>query len=404
MAKKSKKVTAVASQVDAIQRDFSVADPAFAAWLNEQGLNWYGGTDKGALALSAVYRACSIVAGTIATMPLKTYEKTDEGRIEVPSWISSKPAGPYDMSAFSWKEQIVLHLMMRGESFLVHVYNGAGAVIGALPVHPQAVSDVEWIGADKKFTIQLDTGDTQELTSDDMTHIVGLSLDGLRGASQIELFRNGISTATAMDKAANNQMSRGGGMLSGLVTPDSDIEEEDAKIIKAGLDKKMADSTGGWAVVNRALKFSPLQMTNEDAQFLQGRNFSVEDICRMFGGVPIHLMSVSGAVSNFGTGIAEQNAGLAKFSLMAFTSRIEEPLSDLLPEGQWAEFSYHGLLQGTPKQEIELLIQQVGAGLLTKDEARAILNLPPLPEGASTETPPTNTPPIEQPPAAQGGE
>lgn len=368
---------------DTAQKRYSIGDPAFAAWLEDQGISVFDGTDQRALALSAVYRCVSIIAGTIAGLPLKTYRDGINGvRREISSFLTDNPAGPYDISPFSWKELVIGHIAMRGEAFLIHVLNRGGAIIGLLPVHPNAVTDVRWVGADKVFTVQLDNGQSRKFDSNELTQVMGLTLDGLRGVSPLHAYRQGIATALAADNLANGSFVNGLG-IRGIVTPELDVTEEDAAIIKAGLDAKAADNPGGWAVVNRKLHFSPLAMTNEDAQLIQQRNFQVEDIFRMWG-LPISLASMSGAVSNWGTGVQESFLGLQKFTLGAYTSRLEEALSPLLPDPQFVEFDYHGLLQGTPTQEIELLIKQVDAGLLSADEARAVLNLPPLPPSSFT--------------------
>jgi hypothetical protein len=72
---------------------------------------------------------------------------------------------------------------------------------------------------------------------------------------------------------------------------------------------------------------------------------------------------------------------------MAYTSRFESAAEDVLPPGEFVEFDYKGMLQGTPAAEITLLIEQVQGGILTPDEARAILNMRPMPksEGKNAE-------------------
>jgi HK97 family phage portal protein len=177
------------------------------------------------------------------------------------------------------------------------------------------------------------------------------------------------------------------------VTTEEDVDEGEAKTIKASLDAKMmgAENAGGIAFVNRSLKFSPWKMTNVDAQFVESQGLNVQHVAQMYG-LPTNLLSVAGAVSNWGTGVAEANLALQKYVLMAYTSRIESALRAVLPPGWFAEFDYKGLLQGSPKDEIELLIAQVAGGLLTRDEARAVLNLEPLPEPAPAPAVPNEVP------------
>jgi phage portal protein BeeE len=89
--------------------------------------------------------------------------------------------------------------------------------------------------------------------------------------------------------------------------------------------------------------------------------------------------------TSWGTGVAEQNRGLGRFTLLGWTMRFEQRLSRLLG-GQsrtprFAEFDFAGLERPTPEEEIRLLIEQVTAGLLTVNEARRIRNLPPIDGG-----------------------
>jgi HK97 family phage portal protein len=230
-----------------------------------------------------------------------------------------------------------------------------------------------------------------------MTQIMGLTTDGLRGISPLSVMRNAIGTGIAGEQAAAR--SFGSGLLiSGIVTPEEDITEADAQIIKAGLQAKMGgvQNAGDIAVVNRKLNFSPWSMTNEDAQFVQSREFQVIEFARMFG-IPPHLLGAAEKQTSWGTGVAEQNVGLARYTLMPWTSRVEESLTSLLPRGTFAEFDYSGLLQGSPKEEIELLIKQKEAGILTVDEVRHIRNLPPLTAAQKAETAPPPPAPAEPP-------
>jgi HK97 family phage portal protein len=173
-----------------------------------------------------------------------------------------------------------------------------------------------------------------------------------------------------------------GALISGLVSTEEDVDEDEAKDIKKGLDRKV----GGWenagevAFVNRKLRFTPWTMSAQDAQFLQSRQFQIEEIAR-WTGVPPHLLMQTEKQTSWGTGVAEQNRGLGRFTLLGWTMRFEQRLSRLLARPRFAEFDFAGLERPTPEDEIKLLIEQVKAGLLTVNEARKIRNLPPIDGG-----------------------
>lgn len=370
----------------------SISDPVLAGFF---GLTpSFAGVQVGegsVLGIPAMYRAVSLVAGTIAGLPLRTLRDTADGqRQRVTSWLDD-PTGGQGQTAFEWKETIVAHLMLHGVTYLAHLFNQGGAVIGAVPIHPLAVSedpperDGRLIDS-PTWRVTLADGSQRTFTPATMTKILGLSLDGVHGLSVISAGRNSLGTTIAGDRAAAKMFSNGA-LMAGLVTPEEDVDEDEAKIIKRDLDKKMSgwENAGELAFVNRKLKFTPWTMSAEDAQFLQSRQFQIEEISR-WTGVPPHLLMQTEKQTSWGTGVSEQNRGLARFTLAGWTGRIEQRLTRLLSGPRFAEFDFAGLERPTPEQEIDLLIKQVQAGLMTPNEARRIRNMPPIEGGDELRT------------------
>lgn len=394
MGKKKSRDSKASVFADPTPETLSVSNPALAEFF---GLSWLSGiavTEQQALGLTAIYRAVSLISGTIAALPLRVFEGSGSNRRQVEDhWLTANPAGPYDLSAFSWTETLMLHLLLHGEGYLKSINNNGGEVVGAWPMHPSAINDVRWDGPDKRFRVSMADGSAETLYTGSLTQVLALSTDGLRGVSPISLFSQSMQTMRSAERAANRSLTSGA-LMGGLVTTEEDVDETEAKAIKVALNAKMmgAEHAGDVAFINRALKFTPWSMSMVDQEFVAQRNFGVEEAARIYG-LPLNLLSVGNVTSNWGTGVAEANLGLQKYVLQPWTSRIESALKALLPPGYFAEFDYAGLLQGTPKDEIELLLAQVAAGLLTKDEARAIRNLPPLPEEPAPEPVPSPAPP-----------
>lgn len=378
-----------------LRASWSVSDPKLLE-LFSLGTPNYAGVQVGeysALGLSAVHRAVSLISSTVASLPLKTLREVDGVRTRVPSLLDN-PGGPNGPTRFEWVETVMLHLLLHGNAFLLHVRNGAGTLAALEPIHPLCVN-VAWETTSsgsrtgrKVFEVTLDDGTRRTLTEAQMTHIPAMSLDGLRGVSPIWIARNSLGTAIAGDNAAAKLFANGA-LYSGLVSSDDDISEEEAVTIKTSLNK----DAGGWQnanellVVNRKLKFTPWTMSMEDAQFLQSRQFQIEEIARWFG-VPPHLLMQTEKQTSWGTGVAEQNRGLARYTLTSYTSRIEQRLSRLLPAPRFVEFDFAGLLKPAPEQEIPLLISQVQAGLMTVNEARRMRGMDPIDGGDQLSTAP----------------
>jgi HK97 family phage portal protein len=377
---------------------YSIGDPALAEFLGLQGSTLAGVTvnESAAVGLTAVYRAVSIISGTIAGLPLRSLRTSGDGaRERVETWLDN-PAGPgSDLTQFEWVETVMVHLLLHGNAYLLRVYNGAGAVVGLSPVPPSAVTvkpiqTAEELsnyggpdGAFRKwFTVSLADGSQRDLTQAELEHIPALSTDGLRGLSPIEAHRQALGTAIAGDRAAA-RLFGSGLLLGGLVSGDDDLAQSDAEEAVAALKAKLAgsDHAGDIAFINARLKFTPWTIPPVDAQFIESRVHQIEEVARIYG-VPPHLLGQTEKQTSWGTGVAEQNRGLARYTLMSWTTRLEQRLSRLLSRPTTAEFDYSGLLQPAPEVEIPLLLQQVDGGLLSLDEARRVRNMPPAPPAA----------------------
>lgn len=380
------------AEIRAEEYPLRLDDGTFAEWMG------WGPTTAGvsvsqqsSLGLASVYRAVSLISGTIATLPLKSYRDLPDGtRTRVASFLD-QPGGPDGLTQFEWTELVLVHLLLWGNAFLLHQIGGAGQLLGLIPVHPSAVEVKPVDSKDeqakfgpwtKYFTLTMNDGSKQDLTPLELTHVPAMSTDGLKGMSPIEVNRQAIGTGLAGDRAAA-KMFANGGFMAGIVTSEDDVDAEEAKAIKAGLDAKIAgpNNAGQLAFVNRNLKFTPWTMPATDAQFIESRIHQVEEVSRIFG-IPPHLLGQTEKQTSWGSGVTEQNRGLSRYTLMPWTSRIEQRLSRLLVNKQLCEYDYAGLLQGSAQEELQMLIDQVAAGLITVDEARRVRNLEPLPASA----------------------
>jgi HK97 family phage portal protein len=377
---------------------YSIGDPALAEFFGMAGGTNLAGVsvnETTSLGLTAVYRAVSIVAGTIAGLPLRSFRTDNETgeRQRVSTFLDnpSGPGGPY--TQFEWLELVMVHLLLHGNAFLAHTYNGAGAIVGLMPILPSAVTikpiqTAEELsryggpdGAYRKwFEVALADGSSRDLTCAELTHIPALGTDGIRGLSPIEAHRQALGTGIAGDRAAA-RLFGSGLLLGGLVSGDEGLTKDDAEDAVAALKAKMSgsDHAGEILFLNAQLKFTPWTIPPVDAQFIESRVHQIVEVCRIFG-IPKQLLMEDGA-STWGSGVAELLRWMARTTLMPWTTRLEQRLSLLLTR-LTCEFDYKGLLQPAPEVEIPLLIAQKDAGILTLDEIRRMFNLPPLPAGA----------------------
>lgn len=344
-----------------------------------------------ALTISAVWRAALLVSSTTAGLPLRTLRQWGSTREQIPSWMDN-PAGAVGYRPFNWKQTSVLHLLLGGDSFQRHLYGGGGyeaggPLLGLEPVNPRYVT-AYWDRArpgGKRFEVSLWDGRGFRYEVHDkrtMTQVMGPTLDGLRGLSAVGVGRTSLGGAMAADLAAATGM-RNGPMISAIVTADEELDDGDAEKASQTINDTLGgfENAGRVAVLDRKYTVTPWSMTLKDAQFLESREFSVQEVARWFGVHPVFLMD-PGAVSTWGTGVEILQRGLGRFTLPQWTDPFQEAMSELLPRSQWCEFDFHGLERGSPTDEIALIVAQIDGALLTINQGLAMLNRPGIgPDG-----------------------
>lgn len=369
----------------------SVSDPRLAEYfrygtVNESGVEVSEGS---ALGISAVWRAISLISQTLAQLPMRSIREIEKGQYQRTSSFLDNPGGPDGPTPFEWRETVFAHLLLHGNAFLAHMYGGAGQLVALVPLHPLSVSielpldsDEEQPKGGKWFYAHLLNGERVRFDASTLTHVPAMSMDGVRGMSVLSVARNSLGTAIAGDRAAAKMFGHGL-TVAGLITPDEDEPDwDDASFIKDQVNDALTgnENMGKIAVLPRKLKFQQMEMSAEDAQFLQSRQFSIEEIARWFGVPPFELMQTEKQTS-WGTGIEAQQRGLGRTVLAPWASRLEQRLSRLLPNPRFVEIDFAGLERPSPDVEIRLLLEQIEGGLITINEARAVRNLPPVPGG-----------------------
>lgn len=385
---------------------YSLTDPAVAELLFGFGNLSYSGvtvTESNAMQIPAVYRAVSLISSTLAALPLKAYRNNPDGtRERIDSFFDTSFQDLDGHTYFEFMELVLTHLLLHGNSYLLHIVGGGGQILGLAPLHPLSVTIVRKgnLGLGHIYRVTFFDGTFEEYDNSQITHIRGLSLDGVYGLSPISVARNCFGTALQGERAAS-KMFASGAMISGMVTPtdDTDLDAEDARAISTSLNTNLGgvDNAGAIRLVNRQLKFTPWTLSAVDSQFLESRSFQVSEIARIYG-VPPHLLMEMSKATSFGSGIEEQSLSLGRHVLQPWCKRIEGRLNRLLGMGQFFEFDFAALEAPSPKDEIALLIAQVSSGLLSVNEARAIKNLPPVEGGDALRLPPGSLPVADQQP------
>jgi HK97 family phage portal protein len=358
-----------------------IGDPVHAGVLVSQ---------ETALRLTTVYRCIRLISESIASMPVDVFRKQGEARIPVdrpPSWLEIPNP---ESTPFELYERITESLAMDGNAFVVVTardFQGFPAEIWTLNPRQIVVkwqngrTIYEWSGTDP-ITRLTRFGPRNPMG--DVLHIKLASAGGHRGLSPLELAKQSIGLGLVTEKFGSKFFGRGQTMSGVIELPPAeanrsrehiDLMRETWEEAHAGSDR--AHRPG---ILTGGAQWKQLTIPPEQAQFIETRKFQVEEICRIFG-VPPHMVGHTEKSTSWGTGIEQQSLGFVRFVLMPWLVRIEQAMSQLIPRGQYFKFNQRSLLRADMKGEAEALVKLVTNRLMTPDEARSHMELPPSPGG-----------------------
>ncbi|WP_153324038.1 phage portal protein [Sinorhizobium meliloti] len=346
-------------------------------------------TDDSAMSLSAVWACVNLLAGTIASLPLMVYRTDAQGRRTVarghPLYRVLHDSPNYDQTAVDFWEFANASIELWGNAY-ARVERSVGQVSGLYPIAPGLVSVRRLANGDLEYR-WTENGKSYVETDATMLHIRGFGGNPLGGMSTLHFGRNAFSLARAIDRSAGG-MFKNGLRPSGVLTFEKWLSPEQRALSKTELTEQFlgASNAGRPLILEGGTKWEQLTISPEDAQMLESRGFSVEEICRIFG-VPPFMVGHTQKVTSFGSGLEQQVLGFQKFTLRRRLKRIEQALEKQLlrPEDRAAgitiEFNLEGLLRGDSAARASFYQSGLTNGWMTINEVRALENMPPVTGG-----------------------
>lgn len=353
---------------------------------------WTGVTDSGrvvtpqtATQLIAVRASVNLISGAVRIMPVDIVRNRGTAREEVsrrPRWVEV----PNRQQTWGTFVGTLMHsLLLRGNGYVGIVSRDTlGFPDEIVLIHPD---DVEVRVENRRKTIFVDGEPRSEYTplnpEGDVLHILGLSADGIRGLSPIEDGAQAIGAGLALEEHANRFFSNGATTSGTIEMPaGSNPTQEQLESLRKQFNRKHTGLKNAHKpiVLANGAQFKAISLPNDQAQFIESRRFSVEEIARLFG-VPPHMIGDVERSTSWGSGIEQQGIGFVTYTLMPWLTQLQDAFSLFLPRGQFVRFNTNGLLRGDAKTRAGFYQTLGQLKALTINEIRALEDLPPLPDG-----------------------
>lgn len=363
--------------------DRSLPIPSVSAGLSGALLWSENMTAAQLLSNTSVNSCVTLIADTIAMLPLNVYKKTENGRQrdDRPSLAYALRKHPnYYLSSFDFKQKIMMHLLLKGNAFIFIDRWPDYSVKALTPLYPDRVE----IKFDEVGDIYYEynyNGKTYKYTNDNILHIPAYLLDGPRGLSPIEYTHHAARLGLDLDRYTSDQFD--GGIQSKIVVKvpvsEKNWTKEDSKKLNERLAEELTgkDARKRAMVLTQGVEQSALQMSsNADAQLDITRVFSEKEIAKMFR-VPLSMLGKDDAKF---TNNEQLNTFFLQHTLSPWMVRIQERLNWLLTypfsDDHYVEFDSDAMLRADYKTRLDGLIRGVQNGVYTPNQVYDMENLP----------------------------
>ena len=360
---------------------------------------YFGGTTSGkpvneftAMQMTAVYSCVRILAEAVAGLPLHLYKYNTSGGKEKalmhPLYHLLHDEPNTEMTSFAFRETLMSHLLLWGNAYAQIIRNGRGEVIALYPLMPNRMVVDRDIQGNIYYLYTPSSGDNPSvgnaaqvpLRSYDVLHIPGLGFDGLIGYSPIAMAKNAIGMAIACEEYGAKFFANGaapGGVLEhpGVVKDPARVRESWNSVYQGSSNSHRV------AVLEEGMKYQPIGISPEQAQFLETRKFQINEIARIFR-VPPHM--VGDLEKSSFSNIEQQSLEFVKYTLDPWVVRWEQSMqrtlfTDTEKQQYFFKFNVDGLLRGDYQSRMNGYATGRQNGWLSANDIRELENLDRIP-------------------------
>jgi HK97 family phage portal protein len=215
----------------------------------------------------------------------------------------------------------------------------------------------------------------------EVLHFKMLSRNGFTGLSPIQAAREGIGLGLAAEKFGADFFQKGGN-LKGALETDGHMDDGQFKAWKKRWEAFYGGAVGDHTtpILEYGMKYKPIGIPPNDAQFIETRVFQLQDIARFFNMPPSLIGDLSRATFSNGE---QQDMQFVKYSLGPLLKsqeiEFEQKLVNRKEQGMIEiKYDMDGLLRADMKTRAAYEQTLVSTGILTRNEARNIENREPI--------------------------
>ncbi len=333
---------------------------------------------------TAVYACIGVLAESLASLPLVLYRQEGNRKvkaIEHPLYSVLHDGWNFEQTSYEAREMLMGHLCLRGNAYCQIVRDNYFQVSQLVPLQP------DWMIIKRQPTGQLlyeyrkPNGLPVNFQPGEILHLRLRSNDGMQGMSPITLQRETVALNMAYTEFAA-KLFGSGARPSGILTYPGEVTKDQADRIKESWNQAYGalDNVHKVAVLEQGMTWQQMQITPEDAQYLESRKFSRSEIASIYR-VPPHMIGDLERATH--SNIEQQAIDFVQNTMLPWVIRWEQTLTrDLLTPAErrtyFLKFNLSALLRGDTATRYQAYVQARQNGWLNANEIRDLEDMDPI--------------------------
>lgn len=337
-------------------------------------------TVETALGVPAVWCAVNFLAGTLASLPLELFIKTENGRETAdanPLFNTLQDAINPEWTSFAWRKYSMVNILTLGRAFTFIERNKAGRITNLWPLNPLMVT-VERRGGGKFYTYTEPSRKIDYDASEIIDVPFMLDVDGLSHIAPIQRLAKAIGLAIALESYAEKFFLNGGVpplALYGPIGSPAAASRAASDVTKAVRDANA--ERRNVLIMPTGHELKAVGVDPDKSQMEAARRFQIEEIARIFDIPPVFLQDLThGTFSN----TEQQDLHFVKHTLVQWLTAWEQELNLKLFTGRntknFVAFNQDGLLRGDFSTRMTGYATAIQNSINTPDEVRTMENWP----------------------------
>lgn len=349
-----------------------------------------------AMKVGAVFACIRVLRESLASLPFRVYKRTgprtSEKAPDYYAWQTLHNRPNSWQTPMEWKDMGVAHLCLRGNFYSRIVDTAQGRELW--PLSPDHVTVEQRPDGAMQYTYRARPGTVEKLSSLEVLHVRGLTLNGINGVSILEYAQNTVGLSIAQQNHGSTLFVNGGLPAFWISRPvGAPWTNETKKNFREGWRKIHggSENAGNPPLLQDGMEIHELGLSNRDSQWLESLDFNATDIARFFG-VPPHMIGIRNAEPR--ANVEQASLEFVIYTLGPLAVRFEQAANrDLIDDDTYyTKIALDALMRGDMLSRYQAHNIAIQGGWELVNEARELEDRNPI-EGGDVPRYPANLQP-----------